>query len=151
MIRKYGDMWTAYDTSQLFMITTNAAVKRNGELVMGRGIALQAKKRFPELPASLGAKIKADNFVLSRYGLLIFPSWPSNKIAAFQVKYHWSEQADINLIDYSTDMLLEWLQSHPKIKQVDLNMPGVGNGKLNIADVLPIVSRLPDTVNVWTY
>ena len=38
-IFKTGNMWTAFDETALFLLTTNSTVKRNGALVMGRGIA----------------------------------------------------------------------------------------------------------------
>jgi hypothetical protein len=37
-----GDMWTAYQSADLFLITTNATITARGALVMGRGIARQA-------------------------------------------------------------------------------------------------------------
>ena len=39
-------------------ITTNSILNKNGELVMGAGVALEAKQRFPELPKVYGSKIK---------------------------------------------------------------------------------------------
>jgi hypothetical protein len=56
-IFKTGDMWTAFDEATLFLLTTNATIKRNGALVMGRGIARQARDRFPGLDAALGKQI----------------------------------------------------------------------------------------------
>lgn len=41
-------------------ITTNSILNKNGELVMGAGVALEAKQRFPELPKVYGSKIKKD-------------------------------------------------------------------------------------------
>ncbi len=48
-----GDMWTAYDDADLFLITTNSTLKKNGVLVMGRGIARQACDRCPGLDTAL--------------------------------------------------------------------------------------------------
>jgi hypothetical protein len=42
-----GDMWSAYNRANLFLVTTNSTLKRNNALVMGRGIARQARDRFP--------------------------------------------------------------------------------------------------------
>ena len=42
---KTGNMWDSWDDADLFLITTNAVIKVNGELVMGRGIALEARQR----------------------------------------------------------------------------------------------------------
>ena len=33
--------------------------------------------------------------------------------------------------------------------RVDLNFPGIGNGKLLMEDVLPVIDCLGDNVNVW--
>lgn len=46
-------MWTAYDDADLFLITTNSTLKKNGVLVMGRGIARQACDRCPGLDTAL--------------------------------------------------------------------------------------------------
>jgi len=52
-----GDMWGAYATADLFLITTNATITARGTLVMGRGIARQAQDRFPGLAEALGQHI----------------------------------------------------------------------------------------------
>ncbi|HRQ42375.1 MAG TPA: hypothetical protein PLD25_31040 [Chloroflexota bacterium] len=54
---KTGDVWTAYVAADLFLITTNATITVQGALVMGRGIARQAKERFPGLDIALGGYI----------------------------------------------------------------------------------------------
>jgi len=51
-----GDIWTFWLQGHPICITTNGHVKRNGEAVMGRGIALQAATRIPELPRIVGAE-----------------------------------------------------------------------------------------------
>lgn len=53
-----GDMWQQYEQADLFLITTNSALRRDGALVMGRGIARQARERFPGLDAALGQEIQ---------------------------------------------------------------------------------------------
>ena len=52
-----GEMWDAYDDADLFLITTNASLKQNGALVMGRGIVRQARDRFLVLDLALGREI----------------------------------------------------------------------------------------------
>ena len=34
-----GDLWTAFAPTNLFLITTNSTIRKDGALVMGRGIA----------------------------------------------------------------------------------------------------------------
>lgn len=57
MLEAYGDIWDNIDAYDAVVITTNGFVKNNGEAVMGRGIALAAKERFPQLPFKLGQRI----------------------------------------------------------------------------------------------
>jgi len=101
MILEYGDMWSVWSETYLFLITANSFVKRNGCLVMGAGIARQARDRFPGLDATLGQAIRetcghpsiGSGRRLGEYGLLISPRWPASRLGLFQVKYHWSTEA----------------------------------------------------------
>ncbi|MFQ5418876.1 MAG: hypothetical protein ACE5EY_00795 [Anaerolineae bacterium] len=145
-----GNMWLAYDDADLFVITTNAAIKRNGALVMGRGIARQARNRFPGLDVALGQQILSVCGNQGQYGLLVSPRWPEARLGAFQVKQHYSQPASLELIRHSTAALCAWCIEHPTAR-VALNFPGIGNGRLRREDVLPIVAQLPDQVTIWEY
>lgn len=145
-----GDMWTAFATADLFLITTNSAIRKDGALVMGRGIARQARDRFPRLAAKLGLHILITYGSLGDYGLLVSPRWPEAKLGAFQVKAHYSQPADLELICYSTAMLCAWCAAHPDA-QVVLNYPGIGSGCLRRETVLPIIAQLPEQVTIWEY
>ena len=129
-----GDMWSSYDEADLFLITTNATITIRGTLVMGRGIARQAKERFPGLDVALGRQIQALCGNQGIYGLLISPRWPAAKLGAFQVKRHYSQPASLELIRHSAAALYAWCAEHPDA-QVVLNFPGIGNGRLRRADV----------------
>ena len=146
-VYEVGDMWSAWEASDLFLITTNASLKPNGALVMGRGIARQARDRFPGLDLALGKAIGTPG---RRYGLLVSPRWPKAKLGLFQVKLRYWETADPELIRLSTEMLLAWLEEHPGVR-VDLNFPGIGNGKLSIEVVRPVIDVLPRNVHIWQY
>lgn len=63
----------------------------------------------------------------------------------------WSilDRADLDLIRLATGKLYDLLAQTPALKRVDLNFPGIGNGRLNREDVLPIISVLPDKVYIW--
>ena len=45
-IFKHGDMWQALAHVDHFLVTTNSFLRRDGCLVMGRGMALQAVQRY---------------------------------------------------------------------------------------------------------
>ena len=150
---RQGDMWSVFDDADLFLITTNSTLKggSNGpRLVMGRGIARQARDRFPGLDIALGRHIHADCGHLGRYGLLVSPRRPAAKLGAFQVKTHFAPPASLDLIQFSTSALCAWCRSHPDAR-VHLNFPGIGNGRLTPAGVRPIVMQLPEIVTIWSY
>lgn len=147
---KTGNMWTVFDEVDLFLITTNATIKRNGAVVMGRGIARQARDRFSGLDAALGRRILTVCGNQGQYGLLVSPRWPQAKLGAFQVKRHYSQSASLELIQHSVAALYAWCAAHPDA-QIALNFPGIGNGRLRREDVLSIVMQLPDQVSVWEY
>lgn len=148
---KTGNMWTAYAVADLFLITTNSTLKKSSQgLVMGRGIARQAKERFPGLDIALGKQIQANYGNLGVYGLLVSPRWPDAKLGAFQVKRHYSQPATLGLIRQSTAALCTWCSQHPDAR-VALNFPGIGNGRLRREDVLPIIAQLPTQITIWEY
>lgn len=143
-----GDMWAAYEAADLFLITTNSTIRRDGVLVMGRGIARQARDRFPGLAEALGRQILSLCGSQGEYGLLVSLRWPKAKLGAFQVKRHYSQTANLELIRYSTVALYAWCARHREAL-VHLNFPGIGNGRLPREDVLPIITQLPDQVTIW--
>lgn len=143
-----GDMWSVYEDADLFLITTNSAVTKEGVLVMGRGIALQANQRFPGLARALGQQILKTCGSLGTYGVLISSRWPEAKLGAFQVKIDPKQSASLALIQKSTTALCAWCKEHPQAS-VHLNFPGIGYGGLLREEVLPIVEQLPETVCVW--
>ena len=145
-----GDMWTAYAAADLFLITTNATITTRGALVMGRGIARQAKERFPGLDVALGRRIQVRCGNQGIYGLLVSPRWPTAKLGAFQVKRHYSQPASLELIRRSTAALCAWCIKHPTAT-VAVNFPGIGNGRLHREAVLPIIVQLPAQVTIWEY
>jgi len=143
-------MWSVYDDADLFLITTNSTIRRDGRLVMGRGIARQARDRFPGLAGAFGRQILSCCGNQGEYGLLVSPRWPEAKLGAYQVKRHYGQPANLELVRHSTTALCAWCADHPEAL-VHLNFPGVGNGRLQREDVLPIVAQLPARVTVWEY
>lgn len=141
-----GNMWDCLEEVDHFLITTNAIVKQNGALVMGAGLAKQARDAYPGLDQTFGEAIEmwAENGV---YGVIL---WANLKFGAFQVKHHFKDQANLHLITYSTGMLKVWAQTKGDQKFA-LNFPGIGNGGLPYDQVKPIVDLLPNNVQVWTY
>ena len=133
-----GNIWDYHDKAKWIVITTNGSVRKNGEAVMGRGVALQAKQRYPDLPKLLGEMIKKEgNRVHYEWhrGLIFFPT-----------KHNWWEKSDLELIEESTQRLVKLFDSQvlgcpPSIYMV---RPGCHNGKLDWGDVKPILEKYLD-------
>lgn len=149
-----GNMWDQFGKTDWFLITTNPVINAKGAVVMGRGIALEAAKRYPRLPYDMAERIKGAE------GVTISPVWnigfyDGQRVGYFMTKYHWKKDSDLGLIGQSVDSLADTLVTLKKAFgsaiRVDLNFPGIGNGKLSREDVLPIIERLPDNVHVWEY
>lgn len=129
MIEVTGDLW-AYP-ADVRVITTNGFVKNNGECVMGRGCALEAKTRWPDFPLYLGKQIRMCGNVVLACGI-----WPGEaaRIYTFPVKHVWNEKADINLIVSSARDLVQQIDQLNRVGQnlntIVMPRPGCGNGGL---------------------
>lgn len=149
MILERGNMWSVLAQTDLFLISANSTLKANGALVMGRGLAREARDRFPGLDHEAGMTVLATAprrcFPQVTYGLIVLPTKP---LGLFQVKYHWADPAVHYLIAESIRRLGSLIQAK-ELARVDLNFPGIGNGRLTKEEVLPIISKLPDSVHVW--
>lgn len=148
-----GNLWDIAVTVRC--ITTNGTVKKNGEAVMGRGCALEAKRLFPGLALTLGRKILDGGnvpHILIAEDRSAIPDVPWNGqrflLISFPVKHAWYEQADLNLIEQSAQKLLTLIP--PKLT-VALPRPGCGNGSLQWPDVLAVLEPIFGDNNPYIY
>lgn len=156
MIIEYGDMWDQWGNTDLFVITTNAYICNDGKLAMGRGMARDAKINLPSIDFRLGCTIKCRldcgitySGVTGDYNFVTLLQ-DGQEVAAFQVKRHFKDNADIPLIRKACQGLCEWIAQHPKPVRVDMNFPGIGYGGLSEAEVFRAIGHvLPDSVHVW--
>jgi len=145
-----GNLWDELGVADIIFVTTNAQLRADGALVMGRGAAKEAIERFPQLPFNLGKKIPGAMKNRGAYGLVADPESTAGKtrIGAFQVKHHWRDEAELLLIKFSTGCLKRWAERYAE-KRFALNFPGIGNGRLKEEDVLPLLATLPDNVFIY--
>jgi len=141
MIRENGNMWDIWDLTDKFIFTGNSTVKRNGALVMGRGIAREVRDRFTGIDLKIGNAIKFD--VGQNYGFL-----EGSKICVFQVKHHWGNPASLQLVRASVAKMRANVD--PTLRY-DMNFPAIGNGGLSYNEVYPLIKELPDNVHIWTF
>ena len=130
-----GDLWTMHEQGAWICVTTNGDIrKRDDALVMGRGIAREAKLRYPHLPFELGRRVR-------QLGNRVVVAW-DYRLISLPVKQHWHEQADTALILASIEQLCKFVSEFPALREhgnVFLPKPGCGNGGLSWAIVRPII------------
>lgn len=128
-----GDLWEFPAAARA--VTTNGDCKMDGTAIMGRGIALQAKERYPFLPRQLGEKLK-------RHGNHVFDlgEWDGVRLFSFPTKHHWRDAlSDMELIKQSCRELRGYVK---KGEIVAMPRPGCGNGGLAWAAVRPVLQEL---------
>lgn len=160
-----GNMLDVIEQSHMFVITTNGVLRKDGSLVMGKGIAKQISDKYPTIPHLAGEAISAGGFKKTyhanwkhsdfahRYHFL---QLPGTSICLFQVKTAWWDNAKLFLIHQSALEMKAAIDKFINLNKcepvVHMNFPGIGNGGLSKEVVLPhLESVLPDFVHVWEY
>jgi hypothetical protein len=162
------DLWTSEADARC--ITTNGYIRKNGGAVLGRGVALQATKRFPSLEQRLGKMLAAEGnrvFVfpdaMPDAALVTFPVKPRHLEAADDLsnvvrhKRHqfkrgdrvpgWATTAQLPLIRRSAyDLMMHVAQQN--WERVLLPRPGCGAGELAWSDVKRVLEPILDQ-RVW--
>ena len=132
MVEVTGDIWDYYDDGFPIVITTNGNLDSKKNAVMGKGIALQAKKKFPKLPMILGNNIQYNGnrvFYFRDLNLFTFPT-----------KHNWWEKSDIDLIVDSALYLSNGTFNN-RIPVVCMVRPGCSNGQLQWDQVKPYLEK----------
>jgi len=148
MLEAKGNMWDA--NVDAFVITTNGFVKKNGEAVMGRGCAFEAKQKIPRISKDLGRDLRNGNNIPYCYG---YENEKGESIVVYTlpVKHNWWEEADLELIEKSLPLLIDLVDLFGDQK-LAMPRPGCGNGKLDWDEVKPIIEKyLDDRFIVYDY
>lgn len=124
-------------------VTTNGIVKSNGELVMGAGVALAFKNKYPTLPKDLGSKVKG-------YGNKVHYFHNSPFIVSFPTKHDWKNPSDMDLIINSAKELQNLIDVNKWMK-VGLPCPGARNGGLSVDESLNLLDGILDPSKVIIY
>ena len=126
------NMWD-FDSEQYYrVITTNGYIKKNGKAVMGKGIALQAAERYPELPNLLAKHIKVWGNVVG-----VFKEY---KIITFPTKNNWREKSSYELVRKSCHDLFEMCICY-NISKIVMPKVGCSNGGLEWDKVRKIIYK----------
>lgn len=140
-----ADLWT-YPGADIRVITTNGTIKANGEAVMGRGVALQAKERIPGIAKVLGRKLLDRG---NKVNVLIERPEDWTFLWSFPVKHRFNEMADLALIRTSAEQIIDladlWQSHYTTVPVIALPRPGCNNGRRDWeTEVKPIVRDLLD-------
>lgn len=119
--------------SNIIIIPTNGFVKKNGEAVMGAGLAKQCKNKFIGFPTFLGKRLKKEGNKVHFF--------PEFNIITFPVKHNWYEKADIELIEKSCMELSRLIIDLGIGYKYYLPKVGCGNGRLSWKEVEPIIKN----------
>lgn len=129
-------------TRDAVCVTTNGIVKRDGNAVMGAGIAKQANDMF-HVSKKLGDYI-------NKYGNRPFNLGAVKRggevfyLFTYPTKYNFKDDSDINLIVKSAEYLMEMADKF-KVNNIFLPPPGCGLGNLNYeVTVKPWISNILD-------
>ena len=137
MILKKGDIFEDEHILDFVCIKTNSILNKNGELVMGAGVAKRAKDLHKELPKLFGEAIKSKNAISGFYGMLLV----KDKYVAFQTKVHWKDKSPIDIVKRSISMLGRTAIKY-KYNRFGLPFPAINNGGLTVDMVLPYLEKL---------
>ena len=116
------------------VIPTNCEVKKNGEAVMGAGLALSIASAWPKFPAEYGAAI-------TRFGHPDVWRWDMGDgyvWFTFPTKYHWRDSSDLDLICSMAEKLVLIVDKIMDLNLYDwkyyqnIGLPRVGCGLGNL-------------------
>jgi hypothetical protein len=117
-----GDLW--HYPAEYRVVTTNGVVLA-GKLVMGAGVARQARDRFPELPKLLGTWVQL-------YGNRVFIC-RDEKLITLPTKEDWRNDSTFGRIERSLQQMVEVVNKFG-IKSVVMPRVGCGLGGLSWDD-----------------
>lgn len=152
-----GDIWQLVGEGEAVVITINGDLTKEGRLVMGAGIALEAKQRIKGIDRIWGDQVARHG--LQTFGLMPVHLRPRWDAFAMPTKYHWREKADLDLIVKSAEELAEivdeevrmgewYREEHPEAPTIYPNIwmprPGCGYGGLRWEDVKPLLDPILD-------
>lgn len=122
----------------IYLFTGNPIRRKDGGLVMGRGAAKQLRDSYPGLDRVINTDGVLDWTMIN----------PDQWIGWFKVKHHWRDAADLALIQEATSQLTRIATQRPEYR-FHINYPGVGNGRVSVDQVEPILVQLPDNIYVY--
>ncbi len=137
---KTGEMFKSHG---FIIVTANSFLTSDFRLVMGSGAAFDLKRKVPGIDRIFGRMIFDICGHLGIYGLLSY-----KRYGIFQVKVRFDEKARMDLIQHSLFKLSQAAKRNKEYRY-NLNFPGIGYGRLERKEVIPLLDTLPENVVIW--
>ncbi|GLI39833.1 ADP-ribose-binding protein [Geobacter hydrogenophilus] len=128
-----GNIWDHLGKA-IICITTNGHLMKNGEAVLGRGCARQAREHFPDLPLRLGGLLSEGGNHVHAIG---------DSLVSFPVEESPWATPDLRLIRRSAGELRA-LADREGWTRIIVPRPGCGGGGLAWQDVRPLLADILD-------
>ena len=108
--------------------------------IMGKGLALQFKKKFPDYYKHYASACKEHRIILGNayFYINLYPDFRTSLIVSFPTKYHWQDKSRLWDITQGLEMLSIKIRDF-KVKSIAIPALGCGLGGLDWADVLVII------------
>lgn len=112
--------------------------------VMGKGIALMFKERFPQnmqeyAQACKAGDVQTGRMFVTKTGELMGPKWVVN----FPTKQHWKAKSKIEWIESGLEDLRRFIEEN-SLQSIAIPPLGAGNGGLDWQEVKPLLERALD-------
>lgn len=150
MRERQGDIWRLAEELRVDAVcfTTNGFVTTRGENVMGAGIALEVKRRWPDIPARLGALLKEHGNRVFRLRVSTFGaelvSFPTKPALTKDGEPGFRGPSELPLIETGAAQLVEMADKFGW-QQVLVPRPGCGLGGLSWErEVRPLLEPILD-------
>lgn len=144
-----GNLWDYYGKApHVCCIPINQTIKKNGRLVMGRGVAAQAKHRFRNLDLDVAVQFRRQATYVFWVRPRVSDGHPNRNLLMVVTKNRWWQPTTASLLTSMLVELRQFAEANPFMTFI-LPRPGCGNGGMDWPYVreLMITSRIPD--NVW--
>lgn len=125
--------------------TTNTTLKSDGDLVMGKGIALAFAEKYKFLPSEWGRRVKSGH-----RSVMVSPKttdMSGGYLIALPTKYDWKKPSPEWLVIQSCKEML-FIVNCLGLQGILMTRPGCGNGGLNWDNIKPKLEFLDDRFKV---
>ncbi len=114
--------------------------------VMGKGLALEVKRRWPEIENSYQLAIENGDLAIGRvWASRVGDLFDDKLILLFPTKNHWKNPSRMSYIDRGLESLVSWISDN-NIKSIAIPPLGCGNGGLSWLEVLPRIETVMSEV-----